>query len=122
MTLVILPERAAITPCEAPGIDPDIWFPEPTNKRAIAQAVELCAACPVRAACLEYALDNNIGFGVWGGLTANRRSKLPRRHPCRYCQEPCPTRRAYCGDACHTAARLSIRKRYERGRKIGRAA
>ena len=32
--------------------------------------------CPVRQACLEYALANKIDEGVWGGVSATARGKL----------------------------------------------
>lgn len=58
--------------------DPDRWFPpEPTasypaKRRAYEKrAVDLCAGCPVRAACLEYALRveaaGAYSHGIWGG-------------------------------------------------------
>lgn len=28
---------------------------------------KVCAACPVRLQCLQYALDNEERFGIWGG-------------------------------------------------------
>lgn len=31
-------------------------------------AVELCHACPARAACLEYGRAVDATFGVWGGV------------------------------------------------------
>lgn len=39
-----------------------------------AQAV--CDLCPVRVRCLEYAINNNIGHGIWGGLTTRARREL----------------------------------------------
>lgn len=49
----------------------DIHFPEKGESPAPAKRV--CAACGVRDACLEYALDNGIGWGVWGGFSAHER-------------------------------------------------
>ena len=42
-------------------------------------AKAVCRACPVQAACLEYALTNGERFGVWGGLSPNERDELRRR-------------------------------------------
>lgn len=56
--------------------DPDVFF-----VRSAAQAkraIRICERCPVREACLEYALDNAIEFGVWGGLTERQRRRLLR--------------------------------------------
>ena len=36
----------------------------------------VCQACPVRQECLDYALDENIGYGMWGGLTPEERVQL----------------------------------------------
>ena len=41
-----------------------------------------CArACPVRTECLAEALDNQIEWGVWGGMTERERRALLRRRP-----------------------------------------
>lgn len=37
------------------------------------RAKTICAACPVRAECLEYALRVDEQLGVWGGRTAAER-------------------------------------------------
>lgn len=36
----------------------------------------ICAACPVRLICLEYAMDHNEPFGIWGGLSRKQRERL----------------------------------------------
>jgi hypothetical protein len=45
---------------------------EPAQDRAarIAVAREVCASCPVRPACLAYALRTRPAAGVWAGFTA----------------------------------------------------
>ncbi len=41
-----------------------------------AQAKRLCARCPVREPCLEYALRTRDPHGVWGGLNELERRRL----------------------------------------------
>jgi len=53
--------------------DPDWWFDEASFDRA----VEVCRTCPVRARCLNEALNAGETLGVWGGLTPAQRAALP---------------------------------------------
>lgn len=57
--------------------DPDAFFP--ANEVGEREAVRICNGCPVRIECLEFALEANIKFGVWGGLTEKQRLALRRR-------------------------------------------
>ena len=41
----------------------------------------LCSGCPVRTECLAEALDNEIEWGVWGGLTERERRAILRKRP-----------------------------------------
>ncbi len=34
----------------------------------VASAEAICARCPVRTECLQFALANHIAYGVWGGV------------------------------------------------------
>ena len=45
------------------------------------KAKMVCAGCPVRTECLAEALDNQIEWGVWGGLTERERRALLRKRP-----------------------------------------
>lgn len=45
------------------------------------KAKQLCSGCPVRTECLAEALDNQIEWGVWGGMTERERRALLRRRP-----------------------------------------
>ena len=45
----------------------------------IAAAKAVCARCPVRDACLRYAVTTGQGYGIWGGLTEDERRGL--RYP-----------------------------------------
>lgn len=51
---------------------PDDPAEESPTERAVREqvAAEVCAACPVREACLKYALRARPERGVWAGLTA----------------------------------------------------
>lgn len=56
--------------------DPELFFP--TDAFGADVARQICAMCPVRAECLEYALSTNQWYGVWAGKTTRERAKLKR--------------------------------------------
>ena len=56
------------------GADLDLFFPERGETAEPARRV--CARCPVREPCLDYAVSNRIIHGVWGGLTERERRAL----------------------------------------------
>jgi WhiB family transcriptional regulator, redox-sensing transcriptional regulator len=58
--------------------DPEAFFPELGQPARAAKRV--CAACPVRTECLEYAVGNGVAFGIWGGLTERERRPLGPQH------------------------------------------
>lgn len=73
-----LPEWIADAPCSQ--ADPELFFPDAHESRAIvALAKQVCAACPVRQECLEWALDRGEKFGIYGGLTSTQRRKVLRQ-------------------------------------------
>ena len=39
----------------------------------------VCRRCPVRLECLQFAVDTNQQFGVWGGTDPEERATLRRR-------------------------------------------
>jgi len=39
-----------------------------------------CGFCPVRLACAQWALTENMEFGVWGGLDEDERRSIRRHH------------------------------------------
>lgn len=55
--------------------DPDAFFPEAAGTLG-KEAKAVCAVCDVREKCLQYALDHNERYGIWGGLSVNQRSRL----------------------------------------------
>lgn len=48
------------------------------ERREVA-AKEVCAACSVRAQCLDYAMRSELRYGIWGGLTESERATLRRK-------------------------------------------
>jgi WhiB family redox-sensing transcriptional regulator len=58
--------------------DPDTLFVQGAAQN---RAKAVCVGCPVRTECLADALDHNIEFGVWGGMTERERRALLRRRP-----------------------------------------
>jgi WhiB family redox-sensing transcriptional regulator len=58
-------------------MDPAFFFPSDGVGVKLAQAV--CAGCPVRTPCLEYALVYRVDDGVWGGTSERQRKRILRR-------------------------------------------
>jgi WhiB family transcriptional regulator, redox-sensing transcriptional regulator len=61
------------------GVDPEIFYPVSDEEEAADEAKAICALCPVREPCLEFALETNQKYGIWGGLTDKERASLKRR-------------------------------------------
>lgn len=70
----VYPEWADLALC--PQTDPDLFYPEKGG--SVREAKQVCARCPVRAECLEYALENDERFGIWGGESERDRRKLKK--------------------------------------------
>jgi WhiB family redox-sensing transcriptional regulator len=56
--------------------DPEAFFPEKGGSTR--EAKRTCRACEVRAECLEYALDRQERWGIWGGMSERERHRLAR--------------------------------------------
>ncbi|MFC6085249.1 WhiB family transcriptional regulator [Sphaerisporangium aureirubrum] len=62
--------------------DPELFFPISATGPGQAQqdrAKAVCARCPVRPACLDYALTTGQEHGIWGGTAPEERRPTPNR-------------------------------------------
>lgn len=57
--------------------DPEAFFPEKGGSTR--EAKKICLGCDVRGECLQYALDMDEKFGIWGGLSERERRKLKKK-------------------------------------------
>lgn len=58
-------------------VDPQVFFP--SDGPGVEAARRYCAECLVRGSCLEYALENHIQHGVWGGASERARRRMSRQ-------------------------------------------
>jgi len=62
------------------AVDPTLFFPEdlvgsPHDRRMVAnEAKAICAPCPVKIMCLDYAVSAGMQ-GIWGGTTEFERKR-----------------------------------------------
>lgn len=65
-------------------LDTEVFFPISRTGLGlldVQEAKEVCSRCPVRQACLTFALDTQQGYGIWGGCDEDeRRLLLRQRH------------------------------------------
>jgi len=84
MTLTLLAPLAGerrlswISQARCRTADPDELF---VTGAAQKRAAVICRQCAVVSQCLADALDNQVEFGVWGGMTERQRRKLIKEHP-----------------------------------------
>ncbi len=73
--------------------DPDMFYGNGGESARTAKKV--CAACPVRAECLAYALAHEgtqHAYGIWGGLAPKERRRYKRQTSCTTCGDLLPPR------------------------------
>jgi len=56
--------------------DGESWFPDTGQSNTRAKAI--CGTCLAKEACLAWALEHNIQYGIWGGTSREDRQKLNR--------------------------------------------
>jgi WhiB family transcriptional regulator, redox-sensing transcriptional regulator len=69
-------EQEWSTQARCRGEDPELFFARALHEAR--PALKVCGRCPVKEPCLEYALANEVDYGVWGGLTERQRRAVGR--------------------------------------------
>ena len=69
-------ERVWMLDARCLDADPEAFFPEKGGSTR--EAKRICAACPVRPECLDYAITHDERFGIWGGLSERERRRAKR--------------------------------------------
>jgi WhiB family redox-sensing transcriptional regulator len=58
---------------------PDLFFLGRGGNQDFQQAKQICNTCPVQKPCLDYAIDNQEEYGIWGGLNLHERDAVLKR-------------------------------------------
>jgi hypothetical protein len=108
----------------------DLWHPKVGESASPAKRV--CLECPVREACLDWALRTKEPFGILGGFSERERRRLkrgeqvrlksrpeyvPQIRPCAFCNTDFRadwSTAVYCGRRCQKAAALERRAQRRR--------
>lgn len=62
--------------------DPDLFFPiskGAVTDQQVTVALSVCAGCPVREQCLDFAMQTAEVNGIWGGTTPEERIRARRK-------------------------------------------
>lgn len=66
------PPTDGTQPCRR--TDPEIYFPDNTDKHLVRAAGQVCKRCPWLRECLAFALTHDVD-GTWAGVSRGRRRK-----------------------------------------------
>ena len=80
----------------------------PSDGVGVEVARRICADCPVKEPCLEYALEHRIDHGVWGGCSERERRRILKR------------RREEAAEAAKRTAKAEKAEQAEKARKKAR--
>lgn len=63
---ILKPRWMDFAACKDTDVD---FFPDARNAKKQQAAIAMCGECAVQDLCAEYAVQEEIEFGIWGGLT-----------------------------------------------------
>ena len=67
-------------------LPPATFFP--SDGVGVEAAKKICATCAVKETCLEFALDQRIDHGVWGGTSERQRRRILRARRLESAEQP----------------------------------
>lgn len=56
------------------SVDSELFFPDDGGYGNASKRI--CGGCPIKDACLEYAIANREQYGIWGGLGPRARRRI----------------------------------------------
>lgn len=76
------PDGAVTTEAACSPEQAELFYPvSEYDEQTIAAARQICGRCPVRAACVAFALRTGEDEGIWGGLLPSERRGLRQSQP-----------------------------------------
>jgi WhiB family redox-sensing transcriptional regulator len=73
------------------GEDKELFFASevtPAGQADIRHAKVICFRCPVMYECGQWAIDERVPFGVYGGVSEKERRRILRRRGVRMVEDP----------------------------------
>jgi WhiB family redox-sensing transcriptional regulator len=53
-----------------------LFFPEVEVIVIVQEAKTICSECTIRSKCLQFALSEDMEYGIWGGMTRIERRRM----------------------------------------------
>ena len=63
--------------CRSSSID--LFFPKNQTYQEASEVAKVCQECRVKEECGEYAIGQEIDYGIWGGMSPERRISIRQR-------------------------------------------
>src|SRR3954464_6508511 len=73
--------KCLVTDPHAPIEAYDIPFEDQLTQQSICNGEDGGPVCPLRHECLIFALQNNLEWGIWGGVSETGRKQIRKEYP-----------------------------------------